>query len=193
MAVVKAPLLSLGASGKLAGTLVATTWKGLKVMREYVKPANPQTADQMVQRGVFADSVSAWRMYLTDAEIRTAWNKKAQVSGKPQSGFNAAVSSLTQILAGDPDASYVTSIYDSGAGIFDCSVKNMDDGATGDEAGDFELWTGHKASSLLLLGTQTIVAGIIEVTTGIATDEVVYIDIRKDGFSRSGIMKGLGT
>ncbi|KKL86953.1 hypothetical protein LCGC14_1939620, partial [marine sediment metagenome] len=150
MAIVKAPLLSLGASGKIAGTLVATTWKGLKVMREYVKPANPRTPDQLVQRGLFADAVSAWRLYLTNAEIRAAWNKKALVSGKPQSGFNSAVSSLTQILKGDPSASYVDSFAESAGQEVNLSFLNMDNGAIGDEVGTFDIWIGSDPASLLL-------------------------------------------
>src|SRR3989304_5419175 len=44
MAKLKAPLLSFGASGKLADTLVYFPWKGLAVVRSYVIPANPNTA-----------------------------------------------------------------------------------------------------------------------------------------------------
>ncbi|MBA7569966.1 hypothetical protein ES708_11711 [subsurface metagenome] len=57
MAKVKGPLFSLGASQKLADTLVYFSWKGLNVVREYVVPANPRTALQTTQRGHLTDIV----------------------------------------------------------------------------------------------------------------------------------------
>jgi len=189
MAIVKAPLLSLGASGKIAGTLVATTWKGLKVMREYVKPANPKTVAQVAQRGLFTDAVAAWRNFITDSEIRTAWNKLAAVSGKPQSGFNKAVSSLSQMFATDPDASYAVSFIEGALGICTFTCTNMDDDAEGDEAGDFEVWVGVEAGSLLLQESVALASGEV-ITTKIGdSDEIWFCELRKDGLSRSGVCK----
>jgi len=51
MAKLKAPLLSLGASGAIGKSLVFFPWKGLDVVREYVIPANPKTDLQNTQRG----------------------------------------------------------------------------------------------------------------------------------------------
>src|SRR3990172_862086 len=60
MAKLKAPLLSFGASGKLADTLVYFPWKGLAVVRSYVIPANPNSAGQQTQRGILTESVASW-------------------------------------------------------------------------------------------------------------------------------------
>jgi len=49
MAKLKAPLMSLGASGALGKALVFFGWKGLDVVREYVIPANPKTTAQNTQ------------------------------------------------------------------------------------------------------------------------------------------------
>lgn len=46
MAIVTGPLISLDARGGFAGTLVATAWKGRKVMRQLVTPANPKSTFQ---------------------------------------------------------------------------------------------------------------------------------------------------
>ena len=46
MAKVTGPLMSMSASGKLADAIVFFTWKGRNVVRQFLKPANPQTADQ---------------------------------------------------------------------------------------------------------------------------------------------------
>lgn len=59
MAKLKAPLMSLGASGKLGDALVYFGWKGLDVVREYVVPANPKTTGQVTQRGYLTDAVAA--------------------------------------------------------------------------------------------------------------------------------------
>lgn len=58
MAKLKAPLLSLGASGAIGKAIVFFPWKGLNVAREFVVPANPNTATQQAQRGLLRDAVS---------------------------------------------------------------------------------------------------------------------------------------
>ena len=50
MAKVTGPLMSMSASGKIADTLVYFAWKGIHVVREWLKPANPKTNDQGDQR-----------------------------------------------------------------------------------------------------------------------------------------------
>lgn len=54
MAKVTGPFLSLSASGSLAGTLTAKSWKGIQVMSIKSSPSNPKTATQMNGRGFFA-------------------------------------------------------------------------------------------------------------------------------------------
>lgn len=46
MAKVTGPLMSFSASGKLAESIVYFGWKGLSVVRQWLKPANPQSSDQ---------------------------------------------------------------------------------------------------------------------------------------------------
>jgi hypothetical protein len=50
MAKVSGPLMSMDASGKFAGTLVFTRWKGRPVVRQLVTPSNPQSAGQLTAR-----------------------------------------------------------------------------------------------------------------------------------------------
>ncbi len=47
---VTGPLFSVSASGKVADTLVFFGWKGVNVVRQWLKPANPQVAAQGDQR-----------------------------------------------------------------------------------------------------------------------------------------------
>lgn len=188
MAKVTAPLLSLGASGKIANTLVASVWKGIPYMRQYVVPANPKTVDQVAHRAAFTAAVAAWRTYITAADQREAWRVFAGVQSGAQSNFNAAVGNLVPRLKVDGDASFA-STWAEASQILTVTMKNMDDGATGDEAGNFEVWTGTKATNLTQLETKTIVAGDIVTSDLGDADDVLYIDIRKDSVSRSGIMK----
>lgn len=81
MAKVSAPFLSLDASGTVAGTLTASKWKGRNYMRLRIVPANPQSPDQQVTRGIlgvigkaahavltsFADSVHVGSPFFTAA------------------------------------------------------------------------------------------------------------------------------
>ncbi len=46
MAKVSGPLFSLEARGKIADAIVFFPWKGLHVVRQWLKPANPKTANQ---------------------------------------------------------------------------------------------------------------------------------------------------
>lgn len=50
MAKTTGPLFSVSASGKLANSVVYFTWKGVNVVRQWLKPANPQVAAQGDQR-----------------------------------------------------------------------------------------------------------------------------------------------
>jgi len=50
MAKVTGPLMSMSASGKLANSIVFFGWKGVNVVRQWLKPANPQSATQGDQR-----------------------------------------------------------------------------------------------------------------------------------------------
>ena len=102
MAKLKAPLLSLGASGKLGGALVYFPWKGIDAVREYVIPANPRSTAQTTQRGYFEDAVDAWHANAyTDAD-RVAWNRFAGTLAKTMAGFNAFMRSIIAMrIAGD--------------------------------------------------------------------------------------------
>ena len=46
MAKVTGPLMSFSASGKIADAIVFFGWKGTNVVRQWLKPSNPQSSDQ---------------------------------------------------------------------------------------------------------------------------------------------------
>jgi len=97
MAKLKAPLMSLGASGKLGDALVFFGWKGLDVVREYVIPTNPKSAAQTTQRGYLADAVAAIHAAQglaanpLDADDQIALALLGSTHAKPRTWFNEMV------------------------------------------------------------------------------------------------------
>jgi len=98
MAKVKGPLFSLSASGKLADTLVYMTWKGIQDVRKWLKPANPNTENQQVQRGYLTSAVAYWHSVIFVATDRIAWNLLATVAASPMSGFNRFIKNVLDML-----------------------------------------------------------------------------------------------
>jgi len=188
MAKVTAPFLSLGATGQFGKTLVASTWKGLNTMRQYVVPANPQTAAQVAQRALLTAAVYSFRNYFTATALRTAWNVSAALDSRPLSGANLAIGAMILLGATDPDASLVSAVT-PGVGTMNFAMQNMDHFAMGDEAGNFEVWAGYTKSSLRKLSEETIGAGaIISTSIFYATGTTIYMQIRKGGVNRSGVL-----
>lgn len=91
MAKVTAPLFSFGASGQLAKAIVYFPWKGIDAVRQYVIPANPNTALQDAQRLNLKEAVVAWHTIGITATDQGAWNRFAATLASAMSGFNAFV------------------------------------------------------------------------------------------------------
>lgn len=96
MGKVKAPLLSLGASGQIGKTLVYFNWKGINVVREYVVPSNPKTTAQETQRAYITAAVAA--IHAAQALVseplasadQVAYSALAAAKGKIMTWFNQA-------------------------------------------------------------------------------------------------------
>lgn len=88
MAKITGPLLSLDASGSVAGTLVFSRWKGIQYARQRVIPTYRRTDDQAAIRDIIKDASQAWRNEDSpiDASYKEAYDLAA--SGQAYSGFN---------------------------------------------------------------------------------------------------------
>ncbi len=75
MAKITAPLLSFGASGSIAKTLVASKWKGRPYMRQHVIPANPKSVDQLLTRDAFSSAAAIWK--IGGPILRAPWERFA--------------------------------------------------------------------------------------------------------------------
>lgn len=122
MAKVTGPLFSMSASGKLANSLVYMSWKGIDDVRQFVIPANPNTAAQQAQRSHFTDAVNDWHTAGYTADDVAAFDLAALAQKMPMSGFNIHQKYfLSAVIAGNtwyPLTSVaVSSITASGASV----------------------------------------------------------------------------
>lgn len=79
MSKLTAPLLSFGAGGGLAKTVVYAKWKGIPYARQYVIPANPRTTRQQVTRNMFKVLNQMW--LIMPGIGKEPWQARAQ--GRP--------------------------------------------------------------------------------------------------------------
>lgn len=92
MAKVTGPLLSLSASGTVAGTMTFSRWKGRAYVRQRVIPTYSNTTGQSKIRDLMTDLSVAWKTNATvgavviNSAYKLAYNTAA--SGLGISGFN---------------------------------------------------------------------------------------------------------
>ena len=88
-------------------------------------------------------------------------------------------------------------VYNSGKGTVDrfsgglqsFTFHNMDDGAEGNEAGNFDVFVGEKSGSRLKVGEEAILRGSIDFSAYVVNPLLNFIEIRKAGLSRTGILR----
>jgi hypothetical protein len=107
VAKLKAPLLSLGASGQIGKSVVFFPWKGLNAAREYVIPTNPKSEAQQTQRGYLTDAVDKIHFcqatvgILFGADDATSYALLGSTYATPRTWFNTIVKQwIDQKVAG---------------------------------------------------------------------------------------------
>ncbi len=73
MAKVTGPIHSDSASGKLADAMVFAVWKGVKYVRQYVIPANPQSSDQGDQRIIMGGTAARLVKFPYPERLTRSW------------------------------------------------------------------------------------------------------------------------
>jgi hypothetical protein len=86
--------MSVDARGKIADAMVFMGWKGLKTVRMWLKPKNPDTVAQQGIRDKFSTAVT--KHHLLDSPAKVAWN--ARTSGQALSGFNLFLKKVVDCL-----------------------------------------------------------------------------------------------
>lgn len=100
MAKTTAPILSLGASGTIAKTMVYSTWRGIPYVRRHLIPSNPNTVGQQATRNVFTTMSAMWKV--APALLTTPWDTFA--TGRPFLGRNAFIGQNVKAMRGEVDA-----------------------------------------------------------------------------------------
>lgn len=119
-ALVKGPLFSIEARGKIADAMVHFPWKGRNVVRKWLKPANPRDIDQKIIRqklsaagkntwavstptAVLADGSAMYKMIKAKTPADNIWNaffaKSIVNSVKNEADMTAAMSALAGTIA----------------------------------------------------------------------------------------------
>ncbi|MCP4342643.1 MAG: hypothetical protein GY799_28115 [Desulfobulbaceae bacterium] len=104
--------------GKVAG-VVASQWKDVNYIREYVKPGNPRTPAQLVQRAKMSACVNFSRP-LVGPVFNAFWDPFL----KSKSGFNAFVSANIKNFGAIPEYDKVQIIQGKLIPIADLTVVN---------------------------------------------------------------------
>ncbi len=169
MAKLKAPLLSLGASGAIGKTIVYFGWKGLDVAREYVVPTNPKSTAQNTQRGYLiavVDAIHAAELDVTNPLIdvdKAAYALYGSTFPTPRTWFNQIAQRwLLAEVKSEIAAIYANGEFeDVGAGATTITMYNHQ---TQDQAGFMVCMTSKTAV------IQSIAAdGVLGVHTGAFT------------------------
>lgn len=196
MAKLTAPLMSFGASGKLGGSLVYGSWKGIPTARQFIIPANPRTAGQIAQRNIMALIVALWRAPALKAVVRAAWDRLASSKTAAVSGFNVFTSNLVKLFASLPTASVVVDAVWAEPDQAVLTLVNIADGSEATEAGNFGVVWGVSPSQMVNQLDVGLTGGELTLTFDPppANGESVFFAVRKAGagaevFDRSGIIE----
>ncbi|MBA7533075.1 hypothetical protein ES705_25310 [subsurface metagenome] len=183
MAKLKGPLMSLGASGKLADTLVFMSWKGLNTVREYVIPANPQTALQVAHREHFTAAVAG--IHAAQARPDNPLNETDQVAysalatakGKIMTWFNQVVKLWVDVEVAVKTPCIYTDgdITDKDVSAIDAFIKLNEETGSTLAAGRFHFGTSK---------TNLIHSAVAAITGG---DKAVLVDEDLSAFLTAGI------
>lgn len=128
MAKLTGPLLSFGADGQIGKAMVTAKWRGIAYARQYVKPANPQTVAQQLNRTLFANLREQWK--LAPAIVREPWDRFAQ--GRPFTGMNKYVGENVRVIGTDTDMSELIVSPGAAGGLPPVTFSAAAGGASGE-------------------------------------------------------------
>lgn len=121
MAKVTSPLMSLDASGSIAGAITFSKWKGRNYVRQLVIPANPRTAGQQAARAAVGAGGRMTSFMEKESPAQVALNEDAP-SGQSGAGYWVKLQSQ-KFEQSETDYSNVT--YADEKGYFDAAAATL--------------------------------------------------------------------
>ena len=206
MAKLKAPLMSLGASGAIGKSLVFFPWKGIDAVREYVVPSNPQTQPQNDQREHLRAAVTL--IHTAQSAAAPLWNANdpvayaelARLYKAAQTWFNEAVRQfVNQRVATLRGCIYRATTTTPGVDQLFMSVQATRDPLASGPVTAGTFFYGTSPSALTSSQAATVVAELCSTTVLLLTTGIKYywqfrstLPNDLDG-TRSGIHHGTPT
>lgn len=149
MAKVTSPLMSLDASGSIAGALTFSKWKGRNYARQLVIPANPQTTGQQVNRARLGAGGRMASFLGFGSAAQVSFNEKAP-SGQSGAGYWVK-QMITRYEQSDSDYNNVANATEKGffdsaaatAGILSVTIPGETPLVV---PGGLILWNGYQAA-----------------------------------------------
>lgn len=177
VAKVNAPLLSFGASGSIGDALTFFPWKGLNVVRTWVKPANPNTGAQSTQRGYMTTTVAtihaaeAVAVSPLGALDTAAYALDAATENTPRTWFNQIVAQCVVALkAVKQIAVFRGATVTPGVDSIVIALKWTKTGANDITAGDYKYGTTKTSmiyTQAAVIAASTATGTIVGLTTGV--------------------------
>lgn len=176
MAKIRAGVLG-NTRGKVGG-VVGGQFKDVNYIREYVKPANPNTAAQQTQRGKMSDCVEFCKPL-----VGPVFNAYTDRFLKHMSGFNFFIKRAIAEFDGSPV--YANIKMTEGKLYFGGIVSAIHTATPGSVAITFSTAVGNNGAD-----TDKVYASVIHVPTGVWSFPVVEVD-RSVGLTSVSVADGL--
>lgn len=177
MAKVTGPLLSLDASGSVAGTMTFSKWKGINYLRQRVIPSNPRTAGQLAVRSILGTLAKAAHAVLTSYADTLGIGSQFFIDARDGApSGNSWISWLQKVMYSVFDTNVTAYAGLSGTiqGYYQASAVGIGMAAYVDQAGDTHT-AGEQLYQLAYFATvylgYTMTGGINAPSSGTVTDD----------------------
>ena len=179
--------LFLSASGSLGDVMTATRWKGCQYWIPKTGPGKQTSSAQAEVRKRFATADRAWGQSFRTEYIRNTWDLAAGDGYKPQSGYNAYMSSAYHALVADPGVMMVSSVEVVGDRL-QLNVSQVDPSATRSSHQDVVICMGYSPGNMKPWAQGNLYYDWIQtpVLPGLGT---YYIRMTYDGIPVSGLIR----
>ena len=167
MAIVKAPLLSLGARGRLDKSLIFQEIKGQSIAKAYAVPTFPNSPAQELWRNEFQERADFWQTFLRTSQFQEAFKLSADRQSRYLSVYLAAMRSMRTSYENEPQKIYITDIVWTAlpfpAGNVKAIPNRITDHANVSSVNNYRLLVGTTPENLTAVSGWSAINAPIEV------------------------------